>query len=210
MYFVRRYQRNFIPRKNELSSRRCGASFKLSCLCVLLSFGVLSQAELSSTSVKIICTVGIATMVVISFVLFSWQKLLRFAGQYLDNITDRGRVINALLLSMLGQCTTLLLFAFICGQFNITLSLVDYCFIFPLGLLASILPISILGAGARELALISLLMSQGSVPEPDAIGVSTAYLGCLWFLGIVGGLLHLTAKRLVPMKADADTTQSSE
>ena len=143
-----------------------------------------------------VSSVGVVGILILVLVLFNWQKLLGFAAPYLDGITERTRVVNALLFSILGQCMTILLFAFICQQFGITLSLAAYCFIFPLGLLASVLPISILGAGARELALISLLMSQGGVSEVDAIGVSTAYLGCLWFLGIIGGLIHLATKNI--------------
>ena len=182
----------------------------LSCLCVILSFGVFSQPETSSNTILIVAGVGIVGILILVLVLFNWQKLLGFASTYLDGITQRTRVVHALFLSILGQCMTLLLFAFICQQFEITLSFAAYCFIFPLGLLASVLPISILGAGAREFALISLLMSQGGVLNVDAIGVSTAYLGCLWFLGIVGGVIHLTSKALVPTIIDSDTTRSSE
>ena len=84
-----------------------------------------------------------------------------------------------------------------------------FLFVFPLGLLASVLPISILGAGAREVALISLLASYG-VNQATAIGISTAYLGCLWFLGIIGGLLHTFGGSLSSPKSDCDTIRSFE
>ena len=68
-------------------------------------------------------------------------------------------------------------------------------FIVPLGLLASVVPLTIFGAGAREIALISLLIRYGSVDEATAVGVSTAYLGCLWFLGLSGWGVSCTDPR---------------
>ena len=84
-------------------------------------------------------------------------------------------------------------------------------FIFPLGLLASVIPITILGAGAREVALISLLVNYGDLSQSVAVSISTTYLGCLWFLGCLGGALHLIKRRKDgELRAGSDTTQSSE
>lgn len=182
----------------------------LSCVCVLLGMGLFAQPNSNSTLVKILVALGLLSIVGIAILLFNWQRLLGFATPYLDAVTNRTRVLHALALSMLGQVMTLLLFALICQQFGISLPLADYCFIFPLGLLASVLPISILGAGARELALVSLLVSKGETSQVDAISVSTAYLGCLWFLGITGGMLHLISGGLKTATTDSDTIQSSE
>jgi hypothetical protein len=104
-------------------------------------------------------------------------------------------LVWAFAFSVLGQLTTLGLFALIVAAFDVELTVPSMLFIFPLGLLASVIPLTILGAGAREVALISLLVNYGGTLQPVAVSISTAYLGCLWFLGILGGTLHVLSRR---------------
>lgn len=182
----------------------------LSCLCLILGLGVFLQPELNSTLTNSLVLVGVLIVLGIIAFIFNWERLLGFAAPYIDTIEDKLRVGKALGLSLIGQSLTLFLFVFICQQIGISMSFADYCFIFPLGLLASVMPISVLGAGAREVALISLLVTHGEVSEVNAVSVSTAYLGCLWFLGLTGGLLHLTSGKLSATSVDGDTNQSSE
>lgn len=62
----------------------------------------------------------------------------------------------------------------------------------PLGLIAAVIPLAIVGIGPREVALVGLLGLQG-IPKGDALALSLGYAATMIVLAAIGGLLQLIA-----------------
>jgi len=186
----------------------------LLCLCLLLLVGLLNVPSEILPHAKYLGLGGLGITVLIGCMIHFRERLLSFTQPYLDGLDQPSELIWAFGVSFVGQISTLTLFAIIVWAFGAELSLSTMLFIFPLGLLASVIPVTVLGAGARELALISMLINYGGLSETVAVSISTTYLGCLWFLGLIGGILHLFNRRKTKTEKEArvgcDTTQSSD
>lgn len=186
----------------------------LLCLCLLLLVGLLNVPPDILPHAKHLALGGLGITVLIGCTIHFRARLLSFAQPYLDSLERPLELVLAFSISLVGQLSTLTLFALIVWAFDADLSLSTMLFIFPLGLLASVIPLTVLGAGARELALISMLINYGGLNEPVAVSISTTYLGCLWFLGLIGGILHLFSRRKTTAhsetRVDYDTTLSSD
>lgn len=167
----------------------------LVCLCLLLLIGVINAPSDVLPQAVYLGALGLGAVIFITSLVYFRARLLKFTQPYFDGLERPRALLWAFGFSMLGQLSTLGLFALILAAFNVELSLSAMLFIFPLGLLASVIPLTILGAGAREVALISLLVNYGGTQQPLAVSISTTYLGCLWFLGVLGGVLHLISRR---------------
>ncbi len=183
----------------------------LLCLCLLLFIGLVQAREALLPQATYLALGGLGVLIGIACLVYFRARLLTFTRPYLDGLEQPTQLVWALTASLIGQLTTLGLFALIVSAFGAQLNLSVMLFIFPLGLLASVIPLTILGAGAREVALISLLVNYGDLSQSVAVSISTTYLGCLWFLGCLGGALHLIKRRKDgELRAGSDTTQSSE
>jgi uncharacterized membrane protein YbhN (UPF0104 family) len=75
----------------------------------------------------------------------------------------------------------------------------------PLGLLAAVIPLAIVGIGPRELALVGLLGLHG-IAKGDALALSLGYAATIIVLAGVGGLLQLFG----PQQLHADATSASD
>jgi glycosyltransferase 2 family protein len=184
----------------------------LLCLCLLLLVGLLNVPSDILPQAKYLGLGGLAITVLVGCTIHFRARLLAFTQPYLDGLERPLELVWAFGISFVGQMSTLTLFAIIVWTFDAELSLSTMLFIFPLGLLASVIPVTVLGAGARELALISMLINYGRLSETVAVSISTTYLGCLWFLGLIGGMLHLFSRRKTTVHKETrvgyDTTQS--
>lgn len=189
----------------------CERAFGLICLCLLLAVGTIKGPAQDLPLGAILGSIGLGVLIFGGAIVHWRDRIQQLTKGYLDEIKHAESLYWALATSFVGQLATLSLFVMILAAFAIQLTLPILLFIVPLGLLASVIPLTVLGAGFREVALISLLMKYGGLDEPTALGVSTAYLGCLWFLGLIGGLFHMLTKgeafEIVPT-VDDDTTQS--
>ncbi|MGB0645755.1 MAG: lysylphosphatidylglycerol synthase transmembrane domain-containing protein [Bradymonadia bacterium] len=191
----------------------CERAFGLVCLCLLLAVGTIGGPAQDLPHGVILGGAGLVASIILGALIRWRERIQNITRGYLDEIQQTKSIYWALGISFIGQLTTLCLFMIILAAFKVHLAITTVLFIVPLGLLASVIPLTILGAGAREVALISLLIQYGMLNESTAVGVSTAYLGCLWFLGLVGGAFNLLTESKqfgVKTTTDVDTIQLSD
>jgi uncharacterized membrane protein YbhN (UPF0104 family) len=73
----------------------------------------------------------------------------------------------------------------------------DSLFVMPLTAVATFIPLSVAGAGPRDVALVSMYTLSG-VPRGAALAGSAALLVVSWLVASLGGLLHLRGPLALP------------
>ena len=101
-----------------------------------------------------------------------------------------GLLLTAFGLSVLNQLLVVLVFMLLAPGLGVDLPVFQFMVVLVLVLLIASLPISLGGLGAREAAMMSLLLPLGVEPAP-VIALSIAYLLVLWACTLPGAFMLL-------------------
>ena len=122
------------------------------------------------------------------------------------------QLAGAFAISFLGHALSVGIFWVLVWGLALPIDLTVLLQVVPLGLLAAVIPLAIVGIGPREVALVGLLGLQG-IAKGDALALSLGYAAAIIALAAVGGLLQLGGSQLSDVESATlvnDTTRSSE
>lgn len=144
---------------------------------------------------------GLAAVVTIRLIPFRrlpWKvrrraATVRKAIRALDR--RRRNMIFALLLGMLLQFLLTLMNAALGDAIGINISFVVWLFVWPLGKVAAVLPVTQGGIGVREAAIVALFQPFG-VGAPEAMAVGLVFEGVIITGGLLGGGIALILGQL--------------
>lgn len=111
----------------------------------------------------------------------------------LPRVVQPSRLLWAFGISLPAHGLSLLIFGMLVRGLDLPVTATDLLLVVPLGLVASFVPIAIVGIGPREAALVGLLGLLG-VPRSEALGLSLAYAGMILVLAVVGGVVQLIGR----------------
>lgn len=134
-----------------------------------------------------------------------WARLARTLRTVLS---DRRSLLGASLYSLFIMALAMLAFSLIAAAAGARADLATVLGIFPIVLLASVLPISVGGWGARELGLVALYPYFGTEP-PVAMAVSVAFGLATLIAGLVGIVASYWIRPRNPV-SEAAPTRSNE
>lgn len=118
------------------------------------------------------------------------------------------QLIAAFVISFAGHAISIAIFWVLARGLALPVDLVTLLQVVPLGLMAAVIPLAIVGIGPREVALVGLLGVLG-IARGDALALSLGYAATIIVIAAFGGLLQLLGGELTVTSA-SDTTRSSE
>ena len=114
------------------------------------------------------------------------------------------QLAGAFAISFVGHAFSVGIFWVLVWGLGLPIDLTVLLQVVPLGLLAAVIPLAIVGIGPREVALVGLLGLHG-IAKGDALALSLGYAATIILLAAVGGLLQLFgAQQLVDAEASSD------
>ena len=128
------------------------------------------------------------------FIIWRAGWLTKHYERYFHTIRDHKKIPLICLYFLVCHLVSLYLFYRICMAFGLDsrIETWDLLLVFPISVFASVVPLSVFGAGARELTFVSMLTQVHGIEGSTALGVAGVYLGCLWLPAILGGLVQVT------------------
>ena len=178
----------------------------LALMLIMLSLGAIQ----TDTNIVLYASILIGTGLAVFFIIWRSGWLTKHYERYFHTFRDFKRLPLICLYFLACHLVSLYLFYRICLAFGLDsrIETWDLLLIFPISVFASVVPLSIFGAGARELTFVSMLTQIHGIEGSTALGVAGVYLGCLWFPAILGGLIQVTALRQLN-RSDVDGTNRS-
>ncbi|MEE2785849.1 MAG: lysylphosphatidylglycerol synthase transmembrane domain-containing protein [Myxococcota bacterium] len=181
----------------------------LAALGVIFSIGYISQPELIPIQHALWWAVGLGALCVGMAVSGPIARRLARWWSALPRIRSPRGLSWAFAISLLGHASTVVIFIALADALVPQVQWSTLALIVPLSLLASIVPIAILGIGPREAAMVGLLSLIG-VSQADALALSLSFAAILIFVAIVGGLVHLIeGEKLTAALTDGSGTSRS-
>lgn len=98
----------------------------------------------------------------------------------------------AFAISFVGHGLSLAIFGILVWGLGLPITGNTLLQVVPLGLIAAVIPLAIVGIGPREVALVGLLGLQG-IAKGDALALSLGYAATMIMLAGIGGLMQLIA-----------------
>lgn len=158
---------------NDLT-RRLATLFGIALIAVCAVFYFLSRAQHPKSDGE----------------LKGWRKKiagLRLSLQFYMEPRRRGVLMMALLLSLVFQCSQILLNIALARSLGLEVSAVVFCWVVPALALASLVPLGIGGLGVREIAAVSMLGALGA-PAPLVIAWSLLWQATVWISSLPGAI----------------------
>ena len=203
---------------NELVSsafvdRMLGLISIISMGVLALAFAPAEFANHLATGVLGLCMLGVVAMVAIA-ALPQWTKLIDAGfGSRWPRVhallscfpryrTAPGLLLAAFGLSVLNQLLVVLVLLMLAPGLGVHLPVFQFIVVLVLVFLVSSLPISLGGLGAREGAMMSLLLPLG-VDATAVLALSVVYLLVLWSSTLPGAFMLLLREPNVPDPTDA-------
>ena len=109
-----------------------------------------------------------------SWVLFSVNKII---------------LLKSLIWGIVNQFMGIIMIWYVSNSLNLSVALIDYCWVIPLVSFILIVPVSFAGLGLREASLVSLLSLFGVAPEKAIIISLTLLLGQI-VAALIGGIMN--------------------
>lgn len=105
------------------------------------------------------------------------------------------QLIAAFVISFAGHAFSIAIFWVLARGLELPIDLVTLLQVVPLGLMAAVIPLAIVGIGPREVALVGLLGMLG-IARGDALALSLGYAATIIVIAAFGGLLQLLGGKL--------------
>ena len=184
----------------------------LGALGVIFAVGYLNQPELIPINNTMPWAFGLLTLCLCLVASRPIARRLSQWWQALPRVNAPQQLLAAFGISVLGHCSTILIFVTFAATFVPSLNWMTLIVVVPLSLIASVIPIAILGIGPREAAMVGMLSLLG-IPKADALALSLSFAAIVIFVAALGGLIHLIEGEDVGLTTRSDasgTTQSSD
>lgn len=176
----------------------------LSALGVVFVFGVLVGPDLFDLSNIWPWIVALVVGGVLLFA-FAWNTD-RFGVLFkkLPAVHDLRSLQGAAAISFVGHAFSVAIFWVLVWGLGLPIDVTVLLQVVPLGLLAAVIPLAIVGIGPREVALVGLLGMHG-IAKGDALALSLGYAATIIVLAGVGGLLQLFGRQQLDGQAALGT-----
>ncbi len=136
-------------------------------------------------------------------------RIGRFGGEMLGEVAriGAGRIAAAVLLTITSWAVNYAANYLFGLSLNLQIGYLDMLIISAVSSLVTLVPVSVLGVGTRDAALVVLLARYGAT-QPDAIALSTLFLSLNIWAGVVGAASLLTGAARLDWRAQAQSDPS--
>jgi uncharacterized membrane protein YbhN (UPF0104 family) len=168
----------------------------LAALCVVAAAGLLVGPRIVDYAVVGPYLLGAAAVLLVVGALAAFTGRLERFRTLLPAIRVPRLLWPAFGISLVGHLTNLVSFTVLATAMGLPLGPTDLALVVPLGLLATIVPITMAGVGAREATLVGLL-SLLSIPTSDAVVFTLSFALVNIGLALTGGIIQLVQPRVL-------------
>lgn len=162
----------------------------LSALGIVFVFGVLVGPDLLDLKDIWPWIAALAVGGCLLIVLAWTTGRFTFLSNKLPTVHSMGALQGAAAISFLGHAFSVAIFWVLVWALDLPIDITVLLQVVPLGLLAAVIPLAIVGIGPREVALVGLLSLHG-IAKGDALALSLGYAATIIVLAGIGGLLQL-------------------
>ena len=157
----------------------------IACLGLLLGPSLFG-AEVQTTVLAVaLC----GTLAVVALLAVRASGRLAALRAQIPAVPNLGPAILAFGISFVGHLVNVALYGQLAAAMSLPLGPTDILLVVPLALLASVVPLSLAGVGAREVALVALVMQLGVSQEQGTV-LSLGFSAVIVVLGLCGGLVQ--------------------
>lgn len=128
--------------------------------------------------------------------ILAWSGRLNRFRAWLPRIARPRLLADALLISLVGHGINLGIYAMLARAMGLPIGLDALAAVVPIGLIATLLPLTLVGVGAREVALVGLLGVLGVAPA-DALIFTLGFALSSMGLAATGGAIQLLQPKVL-------------